>query len=216
MDADFIERIQILERDLAELRISNINISTENSILNDKLKVLECNNDEILTSLTSIEKELDLLNQYGRRENIELTGIPINVPQDNLENVVIDILNFIGLQIDSYDIVGCHRINKTNVIVRFLNRKHAIESLQNKKYLNGCKREFGYNVYMHENLCPAYKSIHDRCRNLMDVGQISKLWTYNGVINLKFTDEYSEKPTKIFHEEDINFYFPNENERIFF
>lgn len=216
MDTDYIDRILILEKDLAEIRIANYNNSTENSILKDRIKDLEENKDEILNSLVSLETELDILNQYGRRENIELTGIPKNIPQENLEDLVIDILRFMGLHINSYDIAGCHRISKASVIVRFLNRKHAIESLQNKKHLNGCKRKFGYSIYIHENLCPSYKSIYEKCKNLMDDGDIKQLWTYNGVINCKYSNESSENPTKIYHYEDLQYYFPEKDERIFF
>ena len=215
-DAEFLERIEALERDLAEIRINNFNIETENSILKDKIINLEKNKEEILTSLVSLEKEFDLLNQYGRRENIELSGIPMDIAQDKLEKVVIDILRFIGLRIDSFDISGCHRINKSSVIIRFVNRKHAIESMKCKKKLNGCKRQFGFNVFMYENLCPAYKSIQEKCRTLMEEGQISKCWSYNGITNLKFTYAYNEKPLKIYHQEDLDYYFPECEERIFF
>ena len=166
MDPEYIERLKIMEIELAKIRIDCLNISTENSTLKNRVISLEDEKEEISASLLSLEKDLNRLNQYGRRENIELSGIPNNIPQERLEEVVIDILCYIGLEdLESYDIAECHRIHKSNVIVRFVNRKHAIQSLQNKKYLKGCRRDFRFNqnIYMYENLCPAYRSIEEKC-----------------------------------------------------
>lgn len=218
MDPEYIDRIQILERELAEIRINFINLSTDNSHLKDRVDLLEDDKNEILTNLVTLEKNLDRLNQYGRRENIELSGIPMYIPQNELEDVVIDILRFIGLEdLESYDISGCHRIHKNNVIVRFVNRKHSIKSLKNRKYLKGCKREFGYNqnVYMNENLCPAYRSIEEKCRTLLDCGHINQMWTYNGAVNIKFTNERTEKSKKLYHEDDLKYHFPDYDDNFY-
>ena len=215
MDPEYIERLMTLEVEVAKIRIDCMNVSTENLTLKDKINNLQEENKEIVTNLISLEKEIDRLNQYGRRENIELSGIPTNIPQEGLEDVVIDILRYIGLEdLESYDIAGCHRIHKNNVIVRFVNRKHSIQSLQNKKYLKGCRRKFHFkqNIFMYENLCPSYRSIEEKCRNLMEDGLINQLWSYNGTIHLKYTNEKREKPKKIFHQDDLKYLFPEYND----
>ena len=52
-----------------------------------------------------LEKKVSQLDQYGRRENIELAGIPSKIPNNDLEYVVINILKHIGLtNIQPYDI----------------------------------------------------------------------------------------------------------------
>ena len=55
-----------------------INLQVENKRLRKKANVLE---SKILT----LESEHNLLEQYGRRNNIEITGIPYSVPNQNLE-----------------------------------------------------------------------------------------------------------------------------------
>ena len=113
-DPEYIERLKLLERELAEIRINNMNITTENLILKDRLNDLEDDNYDMSKTLVTLEKELNRLNQYGRRENIELSGIPTNIPQEKLEHVVIDILRYIH---------GCFKpwicgiLGKTDVLI---------------------------------------------------------------------------------------------------
>ena len=56
-------------------------------------------------------------------------------------------------------------------------------------------------LYITDNLCPAYTAI-DRKK----AGIINKLWTFNGIVNVKFTDNYYEKPYKVLHINDIKSY----------
>ena len=61
-------------------------------------------------------------------------------------------------------------------------------------------------LFITENLCPAYTEIYNECYRQKKAGLINKLWTYNGVVNVKFTEDYYEKPFKIFHINDIKQY----------
>ena len=92
-----------------------------------KVNVLE---NKVLT----LESEHNSLEQYGRRNNIQITGIPNNVPDQNLEEKVVDILNEISVDVSPKDIEACHRVgvsknNSKKTIVRFINRKHAKKEL---------------------------------------------------------------------------------------
>ena len=52
--------------------------------------------DKIYDRLYASEKYLNDLSQYTRRENIEIDGIPANIPQKELEKNVFGILKTIG------------------------------------------------------------------------------------------------------------------------
>ena len=76
----------------------------------------------------------------SRRNDNELSGISNDIPEDNLEKVVIDICNDSGLETEPKDIGSCHRLpvsrcsrdSNSRVIVKFVNRKHPEALLRNK------------------------------------------------------------------------------------
>ena len=127
---DILDRLNNLETEIKVLQ-------QENNTLKSAVAEHEIYLDEQLAYIYSLEKDLSRLDQYGRRENIEIMGIPSNIKDDELEREVIKILQKIGLyHLDHYGIVACHRVGKhdfqgnRNTIVRFLNRKDAIQALK--------------------------------------------------------------------------------------
>ena len=181
----------ILER-LGELENALQSLQQENNKLKMNVADHESNLNDQLSYIYSLEQNLSRLDQYGRRENIELLGIPSSIKDHALETEVLKILNIIGLDhLDHYGIVACHRIGKRDIhgnrstIVRFLNRKDAVMALKCKRYLFRGK-ELGYhNLQIVENLCPSYQSIFDDMKELKAKGKIQKVWTFNGLINYK-------------------------------
>ena len=132
-----------------------------------------------------------------------------------MEETVIKIFKNLGLGIDSFSIVGCHRLkrktrnNIPSVIIRFLHRK---DCLAKKKLIKACGEKMGFrNLFLVENLCPSYRSLFEKIYKKKEWGDIKNVWTSNGVINLKFTDNKNEKPTKIYHSDDFDFYFSDDS-----
>ena len=82
------------------------NLQEENKRLQKRGSVLD-------KKVISIESRHNILEQYGRRNNLEITGIPDSVPQRDLENKVVDILNAIGVNVSNDDFEDCHRIGKS-------------------------------------------------------------------------------------------------------
>ena len=210
---NLIENIAILEKKVGEINSERNNLYSNISRLERKVISLDKYNNIFSESLTAIEKEISLLAQYGRRESIEILGIPSEVENDFLEENVIRILNNIGLEINSYDIVAVHRLNDTkyrsrnsppSTIVRFVNRKHAFQALLNKRKLKSCGLN---NLFIIENLCPVFKTLFEKCRKLKYENIVKYVWTHNGIINIRYTDNRNEKPLQILHEEDYEFYF---------
>ena len=58
-----------------------------------------------------------------------------------------------------------------------------------------------------ENLCPSYKSILDSMFNLKNEGRTKNVWTSNGVVHFKYTDNPRERAKKVFHKKDIDIFF---------
>ena len=79
-----------------------------------------------------LEKNQVKRKQYSCRNNIEISGIPIRIPDEDLENTIISICKDSGVEIDPKDIEGCHRLplsrnsrgQDKRVIVKFVNQKH--------------------------------------------------------------------------------------------
>ena len=171
--------------------------------------------DDLWESYEELERDFNQSMQYNRRENVELVGLPESIPDNKVEGVVVNILGRIGVNLSYYDIAGCHRLKNrkygsSNIIIRFINRKHAKECLVNKSKLQYVVPEYkGLNII--ENLCPKYKSIYDYCWSLKGNNKIKHLWTFNGTIFVKITDNKKEKYKKILHMHDIDFYIPNSN-----
>ena len=61
-----------------------------------------------------LEKDINSLNQYGRRNNIVFTGIPDILQDDELEEAVKSILSDIDVNLDVDDIEDCHRVGKSD------------------------------------------------------------------------------------------------------
>ena len=91
LEKEMISRFDGLDNELLNLKDVIIkNLEVENERLRKNVNVLE---NKILT----LESEHNSLEHYGRRNNIEIPGILISVPDQNLEERIVDILNEINV-----------------------------------------------------------------------------------------------------------------------
>ena len=136
------EEYKNLKEEMQELKTEFRNIRSENRKFRWQLRDLISELHEAWDSIEKLEREQNHSNQYNRQENIELTGIPDKdvIPHDKLEEECIKLLNKIGVtELKPEEIVACHRLPKKNdedspnVIIRFVNRKRAIECFKMKK-----------------------------------------------------------------------------------
>ena len=222
---ELIKKLEDTEIELktAQTKVNELeDIKTKNEDFNKKLlkrlKKLEQRCDETDERMYQNEIDINKLNQYSRRENIEIVGIPNNIRQENLENYVINIIKELGVECSSYDIAACHRLNSKdsdgnkNTIVRFLCRKKVNAILSNKKKLSNIdiKARFqNRNLYIMENLSPMNRKTLDSCNYLKKKKLIASCWSFNGQINIKYTNDEDEKPTKLNHFEDIFYEIDN-------
>ena len=143
-----VERINSLEASL----------KTNNEIKDKKIENLEKKVENLQEQLDGQKIELDSLNQYGRRQHLEIVGIKELIPQYLLEKFVVDLLHEIGLTtIHENDLVAVHRLAKSkrnsstrNVIVKSLNIKDAIQAYKSRFKLRKLNGKFA-KLYFIEN-----------------------------------------------------------------
>ena len=99
--------------------------------------------EEAVSTLNSngydVEVKVDELEQYGRRDCLEITGIPI-VPDDNPVLLVQEMSAIMGVDLDKKDISIAHRLPPTKkvkdrLIVKFTRREKRDEIYSKRKQL---------------------------------------------------------------------------------
>ena len=162
------ERFIYLERSLASMQNETYSYTSD-------IKKLR-------TQIESLEKELYQFQQYNRRESVEISGIPENINQNNLETTIINILRRVGVwNLESYEIAACHRLRRKSgnehtqrIIIRFTNRKRVYQCLQARKYLRDTIHEHP-KMYIHDSLCQKYNDLYDECLKLKENGDLKKI-----------------------------------------
>lgn len=129
---------------------------------------------------------VDCLEQYGRRSNLRLYGVP-ETRQEDTENKVLQIFNEeMGLQITSDHIERCHRVGKLNkkkprsIIVKFLSYKQRKQVFQNKKKLKGQK------ITIKEDLTASRQALLHKVYEFIN---FKSVWSVDGTIFIKLNDK---------------------------
>ena len=65
----------------------------------NEIKTQQLNTKILMDRVTELERSQYLYKQYGRRESVEITGIPVNIEHNNLEREVITIYNEAEVQV---------------------------------------------------------------------------------------------------------------------
>ena len=175
----------------------------------NRLKEQNRSFDNLQNRVVELERSQFLYEQYGRRESIEITGIPDSVAQKDLQGEVIKVFKEAKVAVEgdelvAKDISACHRIGKKGVtIVRFVNRKFAYEGLRNGKNLKGTEL-YDKAIYINNSFCREYNKYGFFIRKLKKDRMITGYKIKHGVyqIQLEKDGEYFE----ISHHTDFGEY----------
>ena len=113
------DAIANLHSDLSE-KITNLTTavrSTKDEVINLKDKSIRRLQDEnellrakcsrLENKVVSLESSINQVEQYGRRNNIVISGIPDDISDNDLESTVVDIMKDVDVDINSSDIEAC-------------------------------------------------------------------------------------------------------------
>ena len=205
-------------------------MAKNNSALQDKMKEMANTNIALQRRMTQVETDLekkneenakfgkklneifmqhDDLEQYTRKFNLEIHGIP-ETDDEVPEDIVLDLAKLMELDLTYEDIDITHRLNKGSksprpIIVRFSNYYSKEQmyrgrwKLRKKSGLRGVGVD-SKNVYINENLTAyragLFKKVRDRRRRDW------KFWTTDGKIFVK-PDPIRDVIVRVQNEEDL-------------
>ena len=161
-----------------------------------------------------LEKIQAKAEQYSRRNNVEVSGIPHEISDNNLEDKVIDICKDAGIELGHIDIEGCHQLllsrnnagGSKRVIVKFVNRKHSVDMLRLKKIISSRSKFF-----ISDSLCPYYRYLWGKCKDLQRRGIFNQVFCLGAVDTIKVSE--NGPLVKIYHENDLKIYQSDGNAR---
>lgn len=210
LETKLLARFDGIDQELLNIKDVVIkNLQVENQKLRYKINQLE-------NKVISLEANTNSLEQYGRRNNLEISGIPDSIGHNELEDKVIEILSKVDVNVSNNDIEACHRMGKSKnnskkTIVRFVNRKFAKKALINrKKLITMDKSSLGLSndVFINENLTPENGKIYFHCRQLKRLRKVENTYTRDGIVHLASPNIEDGKLVKIFHLNSLYDLFP--------
>ena len=120
---------------------------------------VRCLEDKVV----QLEIKNNSLEQYGRRNNLEIEVIPTSISDDELEKTTVGILNSMNVNLDSSDVEACHRIGRSKdgkpkkTIIHIINWNSARRLYSTEKKLslvdiNDDEIQLKNKVFVNENL----------------------------------------------------------------
>ena len=180
-------------KEFAEVNRKLADMATEIATIKESKTVVPASNISE-ERFSRMEREHFQMQQYSRRDCIELVGIPSTVEDKNLEAKTLEILKAIEVDVQASDVQACHRMfDKKRVIIKFCNRKTAINCLRNRSKLKNInKKDFGFpngELYLNESLCPYYRYLFGKCLAMKKEEKLTNVWSYNGTVRIRLKDE---------------------------
>ena len=210
---EFREKLSIIDSKFDELKNENEVLTSKVSVAEKTSSTLSTDYKNINEKVIEMERNMHRMEQYSRRECIEIVGIPSSITNDLLEEHVLLIFEKLGVVLETMDIVACHWLEKTNrVIVKLLNHKGSQYILEKKHKLRNIvfynhdesENSNSRKIFINQTLCPYNRRLYGLVKDLSNESLIDSFWISNGTIKIRESSQ--SKPVSITHESDLQFW----------
>ena len=152
---------------------------------------------------------VDNVQQYQRRDCIEITEVPV-LPTDNPKQIVVEVGELMGIDVTEDHISTAHRLPSTKkvpngIIAEFVHRDKKEEFYKRQRQLTGKKsidipcvaNEYGKSIYesnkiyINESLTPYRRKLFGKINEFKRTNKWKHIWSVNGKILLRQTDDSS-------------------------
>ncbi|KAH6945216.1 hypothetical protein HPB50_007566 [Hyalomma asiaticum] len=192
---EFKSEIKALRSEVNEVKTRTHDLQQENQKLNKELK--------------EVNKELVELKQYGRKNNIELKGLPASGNED-LRKTIQAVAKSLQIEHASSEIDVVHRVptrgnGPANIVVKFVSRSTRDRFLQaaKKNRLNASMIGFEENtpVFINEHLCRENKILLGKAIQAKRENNWKFAWVSDGKILMRKAE--NTRVVQVTCEEDL-------------
>ena len=178
-------------------------------------KILKLQNE-----LSSANNRIETLEQYTRRDNLLIEGLPVQSfaeagstgateePNKAVEDSLLKLFNEkLGVRVTDKDISIAHRLKKANsstrpptTIVKFTNRKvreAVYAARRNLKPSPGTDPALYPHIFINEDLSKSTAAVFQSARQAVKAKQIHRTWTSSCAVFVKVTPDPNCRPRKI-------------------
>ena len=194
-----------LKKEVSSLKKAVRNAEEEIADLNDDL-------DGFKNDLGAAINQIDDLEQYTRKHNLEIHGISES-SEENLPEKIIKLGKVLNVHIANNDIDICHRVatrrssgDPRPIIVRFRSYRAKSELYKARKHLKSASlSNYFHNteaVYINENLTNYRRDLFAKVRKFKKNNNWHSAWTMDGKIFIKKKSQ-SDQVKRIYEAEDL-------------
>ncbi|CAB3998987.1 Hypothetical predicted protein [Paramuricea clavata] len=182
--------------------LQSTNVSIQNAEKDIKLLYEQTSSNKEFISI--YDEQIDEIQQYLRRDCVEITGIPVT-SVDDPKILAKELGDLMEVQVDERDISTAHRLPaskkvKDRIIVKFVNRDKRNQFYQRRSRLAGksvkdlphIANEIGSSrsnqtgkIYINESLTAYRKKLFGQINSFRKAQDYKFLWTMNGKILLR-------------------------------
>ncbi|XP_068749173.1 uncharacterized protein [Montipora capricornis] len=178
----------------------------ENKKLRNENKILQKTLNKVDISLKSVTKANNDLEQYTRRECVEIRGVP-QKPDESTNTIVKEVGKAVGVEISDIDISVSHHLPPSKlyknrkpgpppIIVKFVRRDTKSAFYQARTKLKDMtSKALGFpdenRMYISESLSPANRVLFNEAYKLKKDLDYKFHWTSNGRVFLRATEASS-------------------------
>lgn len=184
-------------------------LRTENLKLRKELQDVKTSEESTQTQVNNLTSEIAELNQYGRRMNLEIQGLPVegDLQSENMKSVLEKVAQDIGVRFEPELIHQAHRLQPRNngrpptVIVQFHSKETRDRWIQRGR---SAKLNRNNNkVFFNENLCPQYRQLLREAKARANAHKYLFVWFSGGQIRVK-KDENTKNVIVVKNMGDLN------------
>ena len=198
------------EKELNDLKDSLLKTKNENKTLKDcleetrrELKAVKDDFREQKEETEQLWSAFDDLEQYTRKNSLEIHGIPQNAYSDT-DMAVIKVAEALNITVEPEDIEISHKLRRgTAIIAKFCKEcvklKHVKISDLFPSYTSTGQQ---HRIFVNENLTAYRRRMVGKANKRRQEGTLTSVWTLNGKMYIKTSP--GGAPVRIFSEEDLD------------
>jgi hypothetical protein len=227
---DFTLRIEHAEREFEDkLRVVEKSFSDRLEIMGDELTIvkqesatfqekLKTSTEAVQLQKIELERDIHRTAEYTQYETLEFAGIPLTIPNNEVQDLIIKIIHALGCnKVSHSDIQACHRRagrHKTTVLCKFVWRGHAQLTWSNRlllkdKDMTSLHPELTDPVFVNESLSPYYMKLRFVAKLMKNDKILASFWVSGHKV--KVVVKEGEDFVQISHITDFRRILPGRN-----